>query len=231
MKIKRVPVAVIWFWKYWIELIDLLQTMSSRRINRIQNDLRLVKEDSERFKTVSLVSDDISHWEIVFNNNQLPDFLGSLKIYAKFPLEYPSKPPSIRIPQIYHPNVYATGALCLSILDEISLPGAEGASWRPTISMWSVLLGVQNVLIDPNPDSPANVPAKNMFVKYITSSILRKILIFPICSGTRRSMLQKILNWCLHDVRVTADKLYCIFCIYSTYLMILILFRKRKSRT
>ena len=154
--------------------------MSSRRIKRIQNDLRMVKEDSERFKTVSLVSDDISHWEIMYNNNQLPDFLGSLKIYAKFPLEYPSKPPSIRIPQIYHPNVYATGALCLSILDEISLPGAEGASWRPTISMWSVLLGVQNVLIDPNPDSPANVPAKNMFVKYITSSILRKNLDFSI---------------------------------------------------
>ena len=75
------------------------------------------------------------------------------------PLEYPTKPPKCRfIPPLFHPNVYPSGTVCLSILNE-----EEG--WKPAITIKQILLGIQDLLNDPNPDSPAQADAYNLFKK------------------------------------------------------------------
>jgi ubiquitin-protein ligase len=48
----------------------------------------------------------------------------------------------------FHPNVYPSGTVCLSILNE------EDA-WKPGITIKQILLGVQDLLDSPNPLSPA----------------------------------------------------------------------------
>lgn len=48
--------------------------------------------------------------------------------------------------------------MCLSILNE-----EEG--WKPAINIKDILLGIQDLLDDPNPDSPAQADAYNLFKK------------------------------------------------------------------
>lgn len=61
-------------------------------------------------------------------------------------------------PPLFHPNVYPSGTVCLSILNE-----EEG--WKPAITIKQILLGIQDLLNDPNPDSPAQADAYNLFKK------------------------------------------------------------------
>ncbi|KAF0555600.1 SUMO-conjugating enzyme ubc9 [Gigaspora margarita] len=76
-----------------------------------------------------------------------------------FPEDYPSKPPKCKfVPALFHPNVYPSGTVCLSILNE-----EEG--WKPAITIKQILLGVQNLLDEPNPDSPAQSDAYMLFKK------------------------------------------------------------------
>lgn len=80
-------------------------------------------------------------------------------ITITFPEEYPSKPPKVKFPaEFYHPNVYPSGTICLSILN-------EEQDWRPAITLKQIVLGIQELLTSPNPDSPAQEPAWRAFLK------------------------------------------------------------------
>ncbi|TCD64141.1 E2 SUMO-conjugating protein ubc9 [Steccherinum ochraceum] len=59
-------------------------------------------------------------------------------------------------PPLFHPNVYPSGTVCLSILD-------EEKSWKPAITIKQVLLGIQELLNDPNVNDPAQSDAYTMF--------------------------------------------------------------------
>jgi ubiquitin-conjugating enzyme E2 I len=75
---------------------------------------------------------------------------GLYKLEMKFPSNYPAAPPKCAFSGrvLFHPNIYPSGAVCLSILN------AE-EEWKPSITLKHILLGIQALLIDPNPDSPA----------------------------------------------------------------------------
>ncbi|KAL7753507.1 SUMO conjugating enzyme Hus5 [Sorochytrium milnesiophthora] len=78
---------------------------------------------------------------------------GLYKVVLAFPDDYPSKPPKVKFtPPLFHPNVYPSGTVCLSILNE-----DEG--WKPSITVKQILLGVQELLNEPNPNSPAQQEA------------------------------------------------------------------------
>ena len=61
------------------------------------------------------------------------------------------------VPPLFHPNVYPSGTICLSILNE-----EEG--WRPAITIKQILVGIQDLLDEPNPDSPAQSEAFQLFI-------------------------------------------------------------------
>lgn len=71
-------------------------------------------------------------------------------------LNYPNILVGKFVPPLFHPNVYPSGTVCLSILNE-----EEG--WKPAITIKQILLGIQDLLNDPNPDSPAQADAYNLF--------------------------------------------------------------------
>ncbi|KAI8065254.1 SUMO-conjugating enzyme ubc9 [Gongronella butleri] len=84
---------------------------------------------------------------------------GVYKLTMTFPDEYPSKPPKCKFDTaLFHPNVYPSGTVCLSILNE-----EEG--WKPAITVKQILTGIQDLLNDPNPESPAQSDAYVMFKK------------------------------------------------------------------
>lgn len=81
------------------------------------------------------------------------------RLSMEFSEDYPAKPPKCKfIPPLFHPNVYPSGTVCLSIL-------AEDEDWRPAITIKQVLLGIQDMLNNPNPNSPAQREAYDIFVK------------------------------------------------------------------
>ena len=51
-------------------------------------------------------------------------------------------------PVLFHPNVYPSGTICLSIL-------SEDKGWKPSITIKQLLIGIQDLLDNPNPDDPA----------------------------------------------------------------------------
>lgn len=68
-----------------------------------------------------------------------------------------TSPPKCQFrPCIFHPNVYESGTVCLSILN-----AHEG--WKPAITVKQILVGIQELLNEPNLNSPANGNAAGMF--------------------------------------------------------------------
>ncbi|CAN0108738.1 unnamed protein product, partial [Sphacelaria rigidula] len=83
---------------------------------------------------------------------------GLYKIVMEFSDEYPSKPPLCRfVPPLFHPNVYPSGRICLSIIN-------EGQGWRPGITIKQMLVGIHDLLDSPNPDDPAQTCAHTLYV-------------------------------------------------------------------
>ena len=74
---------------------------------------------------------------------------GVYPLTMTFSQDYPTKPPKCEFrPPLFHPNVYPSGTVCLSIL-------AEDKDWKPTITARQVLTGIQDLLDDPNLNDPA----------------------------------------------------------------------------
>lgn len=78
----------------------------------------------------------------------------TLKLIIEFSDEYPGKPPKCKFVSppnedaLFHPNVYPSGTVCLSILN-------EDEDWKPNITVRQILLGIQDLLDHPNIASPA----------------------------------------------------------------------------
>lgn len=86
---------------------------------------------------------------------------------------YPNKPPGVKfISQMFHPNVYGTGELCLDILQNRWSPTYDVAAILTSIQRYvggvgnrksCVILRLRSLLNDPNTSSPANVEASNLY--------------------------------------------------------------------
>jgi len=97
-------------------------------------------------------------WEVgIPGKKDTPWEGGVYEVTMTFPEEYPSKPPKCKFtPPLFHPNVYPSGTICLSILD-------EEKNWKPAITIKQILLGVQELLNDPNAADPAQLEAYTLY--------------------------------------------------------------------
>ncbi|KAJ0040707.1 hypothetical protein Pint_28001 [Pistacia integerrima] len=86
---------------------------------------------------------------------------GYYPLTLHFSEDYPSKPPKCKFPQgFFHPNVYPSGTVCLSILNEDS-------GWRPAITVKQILVGIQDLLDQPNPADPAQTEGYHLFIQFL----------------------------------------------------------------
>lgn len=84
---------------------------------------------------------------------------GFYPLTMEFSEDYPSKPPKCKFPAgFFHPNIYPSGTVCLSIL-------SEDDGWRPSITVKQILTGIQDLLDNPNPQSPAQSDAFMLFTQ------------------------------------------------------------------
>lgn len=139
--------------------------MSTQATARLQKELKeLNKNPVDGFK-VELVDDtNLFEWQVYIQGPPGTDYEGGIfKCIMNFPDEYPNSPPKMKfVSDMWHPNVYPDGGVCISILhvpDPMNQQEREEETWRPIQTVESILVSVCSMLSDPNFSSPANVDA------------------------------------------------------------------------
>lgn len=86
---------------------------------KLSKELAELQNESEVPFTVGLVhEDDLFKWNVVVMGQEDTLYEGSL-LHAsiEFPQDYPYNPPKFKFVQkMFHPNIYADGQVCISIL-------------------------------------------------------------------------------------------------------------------
>ena len=97
-------------------------------------------------------------WRCSIPGKEGTDWSGAnYPVALEFTEDYPSKPPVARFDRdFFHPNVFPSGKVCLSILNEES-------GWRPSITIKQILVGIQELLSAPNEADPAQEQAYHVF--------------------------------------------------------------------
>ncbi|EDS45125.1 ubiquitin-conjugating enzyme E2 i [Culex quinquefasciatus] len=97
-------------------------------------------------------------WECAIPGKKGTPWEGGLyKLRMIFKDDYPTSPPKCKFePPLFHPNVYPSGTVCLSLLD-------EEKDWRPAITIKQILLGIQDLLNEPNIKDPAQAEAYTIY--------------------------------------------------------------------
>ncbi|KAF9124681.1 Ubiquitin-conjugating enzyme E2 T [Mortierella sp. 14UC] len=106
------------------------------------------------------INDNIVHLHAeIAGPEDTPYHGGSFKIDINIPERYPFEPPRCQfLTRVYHPNIDEHGLICLDILK----PPPKG-SWKPSISVCTMLMSLQLLLAQPNPDDPLLVDVATEF--------------------------------------------------------------------
>lgn len=129
-------------------------TTPARR--RLMRDFKVLQKDPPMGIQGSPQENNIMIWDaVIYGPADTPFEDGTFKLQIEFSEEYPNKPPKVKfISEMFHPNVYSDGALCLDILQN---------RWSPSYDVSSILTSIQSLLDEPNPASPANAEAAKLF--------------------------------------------------------------------
>ncbi|KAK1343656.1 hypothetical protein QTO34_014209 [Cnephaeus nilssonii] len=124
-----------------------------------------------------------------------------LRSRLKFPIDYSYTPPAFRfLTKMWHPNIYETGGVCISILhppvDDVQSSELPSERWNPTHNVRTIP-SVISLLKEPNTFSWANVDASVMHRKWkeskdkhreytdnIRKQVLGKVTRRPAFGGT-----------------------------------------------
>ncbi|KIJ46353.1 hypothetical protein M422DRAFT_226650 [Sphaerobolus stellatus SS14] len=130
--------------------------MSTTCRRRLVRDFNHLKKDAPEGILGSPCADNIMLWNaVIFGPAETPFEDGTFKLLLTFTEDYPNKPPTVKfLSRMFHPNIYANGELCLDILQN---------RWSPTYDVTAILTSIQSLLHDPNPNSPANAEAAQLY--------------------------------------------------------------------
>ncbi|EOY18181.1 Ubiquitin carrier protein 7 isoform 1 [Theobroma cacao] len=140
--------------------------MASQATLLLQKQLKdLCKNPVDGFSAGLVDENNVFEWNVTIMGP--PDTLyegGCFNAIMKFPEDYPVNPPTVRfISEMWHPNVFRSGNVCISILHSPGddPDGYELASerWNPLHTVESIVLSIISMLSSPNDESPANVDA------------------------------------------------------------------------
>ncbi|CAN3363970.1 NEDD8-conjugating enzyme Ubc12p [Diutina catenulata] len=82
---------------------------------------------------------------------------GTFHFTVEISPNFPIDPPKIKCDnKIYHPNIDIEGNVCLNILR---------SDWSPALSLNAVIIGLNFLFLEPNPNDPLNKDAANVLVR------------------------------------------------------------------
>lgn len=131
--------------------------MSTAAQRRLLREFRKLQEDPPMGVSGAPTEDNILKWDaIIFGPDDTPFEGGTFKLTMEFTDKYPHDAPKVKfVTKLFHPNIYQDGSICLDILSD---------KWSPTFDISITLHSIQSLLDDPNPHSPANSLAAELFM-------------------------------------------------------------------
>ena len=117
-------------------------------IKRLFRELADIQKNPFPVCSIGPVSDhDMDHWMANLQGPEgTPYAGGNFMLDFVFPSDYPFKPPKVKfMTKIYHPNINASGFICLDYLRE---------KWEPGRTIPQILNGILALLVEPNPKDP-----------------------------------------------------------------------------
>lgn len=137
-------------------------------LNRLQAEYKQILNDPNYLYSIEPSKKNFYIWNVLLLGPPDSIFEGGIfKCIIKFPKEYPNRPPEFKFIDILpHPNIYANGDVCISILHEGNdIWGYEDISerWNPSHSVNSILMSIISILANPNFESPANIDISIMW--------------------------------------------------------------------
>tara|TARA_B110000914_G_C15507208_1_gene468901 strand:+ start:756 stop:1199 length:444 start_codon:yes stop_codon:yes gene_type:complete len=123
---------------------------------RLKHEFRELKNDTDLQCNV-LSSDSIYNWKILMKGPKgTPYENGRFLLDILISSDHPFKPPIITSrTQIFHPNISVSGDICIDILKE---------KWSPVLTMTKVILSLQSLLGDPNPNDPLDQESADLYI-------------------------------------------------------------------
>lgn len=129
----------------------------------------LLKDPTEGIVAAPISESNLFNWHcLLVGPPGTPYEHGVFAAKMSFPKDYPLSPPKLKFTsEIFHPNIYKDGTVCISILhppgnDPMMYESAD-ERWGPLQSIEKILLSVCSMLAEPNPNSPANVDAAKLW--------------------------------------------------------------------
>jgi ubiquitin-conjugating enzyme E2 A len=131
--------------------------MSALTLKRLNKELERIKK-SPITGIIINEPEDIMRWNAtIIGPPDSPYENGLFHMLIRYDEDYPVKAPSIKfLTPMYHPNIYRDGKICIDILQ---------SEWSPSQNIGSILLSIMSLLTDPNPSSPANREAAELYSK------------------------------------------------------------------
>ncbi|KAL3254380.1 hypothetical protein MRX96_054267 [Rhipicephalus microplus] len=115
---------------------------------------------------------------------------GFFQFLLKFPSNYPTMPPRVRMVTTdagrvnFNPNLYADGKVCLNILGTAKEP-----EWSPAQDVESVLVSIQSLLNDrPFENEPALEPAQSSFAELYNDVVRQETIRVAVCGQVEAAL-------------------------------------------
>ena len=134
--------------------------MQSRAPNnakrRLLRDFRKLQEEPPQGVAAVPTADNVLVWDaVIFGPKDSIWEDGVFKLKMTFTDDYPHSPPKVKfVTEVFHPNIYKNGDICLDTLQN---------NWSPAYDVSAILTSIQSLLTDPNPSSPANAEAAKIY--------------------------------------------------------------------
>ena len=138
-------------------MIIICIMISQKIIKRINLEINQIKE--ENIEGIEIIpSDNIQvFFAKIDGPKDSPYENGVYELKVTIPNNYPLAPPKIIFTNdMYHPNVYANGSICVDIL--------RNDQWTPSLRISTALLSIRSLFTDPDPTSAANPEAGKLYV-------------------------------------------------------------------
>ena len=109
--------------------------MSSNAERRLLKDLQKMQKSEYDGIQACPSDDNLMKWDAIIQGTVDTEWEGGIfRLSMVFTDQYPNKPPEVKfLTEIFHPNVYASGNICLDILM---------ANWMPSYDVSSILISV-----------------------------------------------------------------------------------------
>ncbi|XP_033238875.1 constitutive photomorphogenesis protein 10-like isoform X1 [Drosophila pseudoobscura] len=134
---------------------NVLEMGTELGVRRLRTEMAKMTSDPTDGCTVELVDDCIYVWKaVILGPLGTPYEGGHFELRLHFPQTYPARPPAILFrTRVYHCNIYRQD-ICVDILH---------SAWSPALTVEKILLSIRSLLSDPNPESPLNGAAAQLY--------------------------------------------------------------------